>query len=224
MKIIEEADFAAADLPVDATAASAHAALASAAGTWVLPTTQAPHGCSNGATSARCGCKSRCTRKGRGYATQSSCIRPAAWSAAISPGDFRQGGAAAHAFITTPGAAKWYKANGRMSRQESRSTLRPAPGWNGCRRRPFFLMAPQVCARHSSVSWPSRRQLHQLRNIVLWPHRIRRDASSAARVSQRTSIRRDGRLIWWEQGALAGGSACDAQPIGLVRQAPCARR
>src|SRR3954469_1630270 len=29
-------------------------------------------------------------------------------------------GAAAHAFVTTPGAAKWYRANGKVSRQDVR--------------------------------------------------------------------------------------------------------
>ncbi len=42
------------------------------------------------------------------------------------------------------------------------------------------------------------------------------ESFNAGRITQRTAIRREGKLIWFEQGALAGGSAAMQSPLALA--------
>ncbi|MES2933675.1 MAG: urease accessory protein UreD, partial [Pseudomonadota bacterium] len=48
------------------------------------------------------------------------------------------------------------------------------------------------------------------------------ESFNRGKISQRTSIRREGKLIWWEQGGLSGGSPSMRSPLGLAGKSVCA--
>lgn len=220
MKIKEEADFAAADLPVDATAAS-----------WRTPHWQA--------------------RLALGFADDAGTTRllershfgplrvqkplypegPRVCHAIVvhPPGGVVGGdtlaisakvGAAAHAFITTPGAAKWYKANGRISRQDVTLDIAAGARLEWLPQETIFFDAAQV-ELTQSVSL-AKDASYLSCEILCFGRTASGESFKRGTVSQRTSIRREGRLIWWEQGALAGGSAAMRSPLGLSGKTVCA--
>ncbi|MRW88715.1 urease accessory protein UreD [Duganella sp. FT80W] len=127
-------------------------------------------------------------------------------------------GAQAHAFITTPGAAKWYQANGKVSRQSVHLHVN----------------------EHAALEWlPQETIFFDTANVVLEQHvelaegatflgceilcmgrRGSGEVFNTGRVRQRSSIRRAGRLIWWEQGDLIGGRL--DSPLTLHGKTVCA--
>lgn len=129
-------------------------------------------------------------------------------------------GAAAHAFLTSPGAAKWYRANGRLSRQ--RVALRGAAG-------SVIEWMPQETIFYNEADV---RMLHEVElaadaryigaEILCFGRSASGERFTRGQVAQRTSIRRGGRLLWWEQGAMAGGAPAQTSVLGLGGATVCA--
>ena len=129
-------------------------------------------------------------------------------------------GDAAHAFITTPGAAKWYKANGRISRQDISLEIAAGARLEWLPQETIFFDAAQVDLTQS-VSL-AKDASYIACEIYCFGRTASGESFNSGTVSQRTSIRREGKLIWWEQGALAGGSAAMRSPLGLSGKTVCA--
>jgi len=127
-------------------------------------------------------------------------------------------GARAHALLTTPGAAKWYKANGKVSRQQVRlsvgagATLEWLP-----QETIFYDHADVVLDQHVELAADAS---YIGGEILCMGRRASGESFSAGKVTQRTQIRRGGKLIWWEQGALLGGAL--ASPLALDGKTVCA--
>src|SRR5450830_1012471 len=105
-------------------------------------------------------------------------------------------GARAHALLTTPGAAKWYKANGKVSRQQVRlsvgagATLEWLP-----QETIFYDHADVVLDQHVELAADAS---YIGGEILCMGRRASGESFSAGKVTQRTQIRRGGKLIWWE--------------------------
>ena len=127
-------------------------------------------------------------------------------------------GANAHALISTPGAAKWYKANGKVSQQTI--TLDVAAGasleWLP-QETIFFDTAHVTLDQHISLSADAT---YIGCEILCMGRRASGESFNAGTIAQRTQIRRDGKLIWWEQGALTGGRL--DSPLTLNGRTVCA--
>ncbi|MGZ5801488.1 MAG: urease accessory protein UreD, partial [Burkholderiaceae bacterium] len=129
-------------------------------------------------------------------------------------------GAQAHAFITTPGAAKWYKANGHVSRQDIQLEI----------------------ADHASLEWLPQETIFfdeshvQLNNVIslgkgatyigceilCFGRTASGESFNSGKITQRNAIRREGKLIWFEQGAIMGGSTSMTSPLALAGNTVCA--
>ncbi|SFU51852.1 urease accessory protein UreD [Pseudoduganella namucuonensis] len=121
-------------------------------------------------------------------------------------------GERARAFLTTPGAAKWYKANGKVSRQ--RVTLEAAAGaaieWMP--QETIFFDNAHVELDHDVLLAADASYLGC--EILCMGRRASGESFTGGRVAQRTRIRRGGKLLWWEQGALTPRAV--ASPLGLA--------
>lgn len=129
-------------------------------------------------------------------------------------------GEAAHAFITTPGAAKWYKANGKISRQDIKLDLAAGAKLEWLPQETILFDAAQL-ELTQSVSL-ARDASYIACEILCFGRTASGESFNSGKVSQRTSIRREGHLIWWEQGVLSGGSAAMLSPLGLSGKTVCA--
>lgn len=123
-------------------------------------------------------------------------------------------GEGASAFITTPGAAKWYKANGRISRQsvhldvEADATLEWLP------QETIFYDTAQVRLDNTIVLGTDATYIGC--EILCFGRTASGESFASGRIEQRTSIRRDSKLLWFEQGALSAGRAAMSSPFGLA--------
>jgi urease accessory protein len=127
--------------------------------------------------------------------------------------------AGAHAFLTTPGAAKWYRANGKVSRQ--RVALRVAAG-AACEWMPqesIFYDAAHVDLHHAVELAPGARYIGM--EILCFGRRASNERFTTGAVQQHTQIRLAGKLVWWEQGAITPGPAM-AGLLGLRGHTVCA--
>jgi len=129
-------------------------------------------------------------------------------------------GSEAHAVLTTPGAAKWYKANGRISRQELTFTI----GDDAClewlpQESIFFDTADVQLTQTVNLSKTSR---YIGCEILCFGRTASGESFTSGGLSQQTILRREGKLIWWEQGNLKGGSAAMHSPLGLSGNSVCA--
>ena len=127
-------------------------------------------------------------------------------------------GARAHALLTTPGAAKWYKANGKVSRQQLRLSAGAGAALEWLPQETIFYdHADVVLDQHVELAADAS---YIGGEILCMGRRASGESFSAGKVTQRTQIRRGGKLIWWEQGALLGGAL--ASPLALDGKTVCA--
>ena len=129
-------------------------------------------------------------------------------------------GDGAHALLTSPGAAKWYRANGHVSGQHI--VLRAGAGsaieW---------LPQESIFFDHACVRLRHEVELAQDASylgldIVCLGRSASGESFNAGSISQHTQIRRGGKLLWWEQGVLAAGGPLMKSALGMAGQTVCA--
>ncbi|MNK32948.1 Urease accessory protein UreD [compost metagenome] len=129
-------------------------------------------------------------------------------------------GEGAHALLTSPGAAKWYRANGHVSGQHI--VLRAGSGaaieW--LPQESIFFDQACVRLRHEVELAPDASYIGC--DIVCLGRSASGEVFNTGSISQQVQIRRGGKLLWWEQGVLAGGGALMASPLGLAGHTVCA--
>ncbi len=129
-------------------------------------------------------------------------------------------GAGAHALLTSPGAAKWYRANGHVSGQHI--VLRAGSGaaieW--LPQESIFFDKACVRLRHEVELAVDASYIGC--DIVCLGRSASGEIFNTGSISQQVEIRRGGKLLWWEQGVLAGGGALMASPLGLAGHTGCA--
>jgi urease accessory protein len=116
-----------------------------------------------------------------------------------------EAGAGAHALLTTPGAGKWYRANGKVSRQ--RVSLRAGVGaaleW--LPQETIFFNDAAVDLEHTVELDAGARYIGA--EILCFGRRAAGETFSDGVIRQHTQIRSAGKLVWWEQGAIQAGAA-----------------
>lgn len=129
-------------------------------------------------------------------------------------------GDGASAFITTPGAAKWYKANGHVSRQD----ISLEAGADACLewlpQETIFFDAAHVQLDNTVVLGKDATYIGC--ETLCFGRTASGESFTAGQVEQRTSIRRDGKLVWFEQGMLAANGSAMSSPLGLAGKTVCA--
>lgn len=129
-------------------------------------------------------------------------------------------GEGAHALLTSPGAAKWYRANGHVSGQHV--VLRAGSGaaieW--LPQESIFFDQACVRLRHEVELAADAGYIGC--DIVCLGRSASGETFNTGSISQHVQIRRGGRLLWWEQGVLAAGGALMASPLGLGGHTVCA--
>ncbi|MDQ4625410.1 urease accessory protein UreD [Janthinobacterium lividum] len=129
-------------------------------------------------------------------------------------------GEGAHALLTSPGAAKWYRANGHVSGQHI--VLRAASGaaieW--LPQESIFFDQACVRLRHEVELAADAGYIGC--DIVCLGRSASGEMFNTGSISQQVRIRRGGKLLWWEQGVLAAGGALMASPLGLGGHTVCA--
>lgn len=124
-----------------------------------------------------------------------------------------------NAFITTPGAAKWYKANGRVSRQSVHLNVGDAGSLEWLPQETIFFDAADVQLDTTVELGCDATYLGG--EILCFGRTASGEQFSSGRVAQRTSIRLNGKLVWFEQGELTAGDAMPS-PLGMAGMTVCA--
>ena len=129
-------------------------------------------------------------------------------------------GDGAHALLTSPGAAKWYRANGHVSGQHV--VLRAGAGAAIEWLPQESIFFDQACVRlHHEVELAADAGYIGC-DIVCLGRSASGETFNEGSISQQVRIRRGGRLLWCEQGVLAAGGALMASPLGLGGHTVCA--
>lgn len=124
----------------------------------------------------------------------------------------------AHAVLTTPGAAKWYRANGKTSGQQVRLAAGRGAAIEWLPQESIFYDDAQVELDHDVQLADDAAYLGC--EILCLGRRASGESFEHGRIRQHTRIRRGGRLLWWEQGVLTPHTL--ASPLGLAGQTVCA--
>jgi urease accessory protein len=129
-------------------------------------------------------------------------------------------GANASALITTPGAAKWYKANDKVSQQHVRLEVGAGGSLEWLPQETIFFDAAHVRLNHGVSLEKDATYIGG--EILCFGRTASGETFSSGRIEQSTSIRREGRLVWFEQGALSGTGSSMHSPIALAGMTVCA--
>jgi urease accessory protein len=127
-------------------------------------------------------------------------------------------GPGSHAFITTPGAAKWYRANGRVSRQDVRICASAGAAFEWMPQETIFFDDANVVLDHDVQLEEGARYIGG--EILCFGRRASGEAFRRGLIRQRTRVRRAGQLVWWEQGAI--DAAALHSRFGLQGASVCA--
>jgi urease accessory protein len=129
-------------------------------------------------------------------------------------------GPAAHAFLTSPGAAKWYRANGKRSRQDVQIDAGALACVEWMPQETIFFNDASVQLSHTVQLAADASYIGA--EILCFGRSASGERFDSGAVRQHTSIRRGGKLVWWEQGVLrADGPAMDSV-FGLAGASVCA--
>ena len=124
------------------------------------------------------------------------------------------------ALLSTPGAAKWYRANGHIARQLLAIDIGPGAAME-------WLPQETILFNQSDVVLDSRIQLHGDARylgceILCFGRTASGERFEQGRLRQKLSIQADDKLLWLEQGCLVGGSSSMQSPLGLAGHTVCA--
>jgi urease accessory protein len=129
-------------------------------------------------------------------------------------------GPAAHAFLTSPGAAKWYRANGKLSMQDVRIDAAPGACVEWMPQETIFFNHARVQLTHTVDLAADATYIGA--EILCFGRSASGERFDSGTITQRTSIRRGGKLLWWEQGALRGDGPAMDSVFGLQGATVCA--
>jgi urease accessory protein len=127
-------------------------------------------------------------------------------------------GAGSRVLATTPGAAKWYRAQGRASRQEVRLRVGDGAALEWLPQETIFYDGAGVELEHEVELGEGACYIGS--EILCFGRRAMGERFLRGQVAQRTRIRQAGRLVWHEQGRLDAAGL--ASPLGLNGQSVCA--
>lgn len=127
-------------------------------------------------------------------------------------------GPGAHAFLTTPGAAKWYRGNGRSAGQAL--VLNAGAGASV-----EWMPQETIFFNEADVELDQRIALAADASylgceILCLGRQASGERFTRGRIRQHTRITRGGKLLWWEQGSLTPALA--ASPLGMDENTVCA--
>ena len=117
----------------------------------------------------------------------------------------------AHALVTTPGAGKWYKANGRCASQQIRLGVEGVLEWLPQESIVFDAAAVrsaidiQLGPRATSIGW----------DIVALGRRAAGERFESGVFTQSIRLRNESALLWSERTRVAGGDRLLSSPVGL---------
>ena len=120
--------------------------------------------------------------------------------------------------FTSPGAAKWYRAHGRISRQQVRLRVAAGATLEWLPQESIFYDAACVELEHDVELAPGATYLGS--EILCFGRRAAGETFTRGRIAQRTRIRQGGKLLWHEQGVITPASL--ASPLGLNGHSVCA--
>jgi urease accessory protein len=129
-------------------------------------------------------------------------------------------GAGSHAFITTPGAAKWYRANGKVSRQDVRIAAGEGAAFEWMPQETIFFNDASVVLDHEVELGAAARYIGS--EILCFGRRASGESFRSGTIRQRTRVRSAGKLVWWEQGAIDGAGPAMQSRFGLGGASVCA--
>lgn len=129
-------------------------------------------------------------------------------------------GEGGHALLTTPGAGKWYRANGRRSSQQVRLQAGADAVIEWLPQETIFFDDAAVRLEHTVELAAGARYIGL--EILCFGRRAAGEVFTRGAVHQRTQIRSGDKLVWWEQGAIAAGSAAMDGRFGLHGASVCA--
>ena len=122
-------------------------------------------------------------------------------------------GTGAHALLTTPGAGKWYKANGLIASQALAFTLEENAVLEWFPQETIIFDAAQALLTTYVELAPEARYAGW--EIVCLGRQAAGEKFTVGRLRQRTQMLRVGKPIWGEFSDLQGGDALLASPVGL---------
>lgn len=126
----------------------------------------------------------------------------------------------AHALLTTPGAGKWYRANGKVSKQSVMLRAGAGAAIEWLPQETIFFDDAAVDLDHS-VELEAGACYIGL-EILCFGRRASGEVFERGVIRQHTQIRSAGKLIWWEQGAIAAASAAMHGRLKLGGATVCA--
>lgn len=129
-------------------------------------------------------------------------------------------GPSAVAQITNPGASKWYKANGHVSRQGIRLDVGPGGVLEWVPQETIFFDNAHVQLDHRVVLGEGASYIGC--EILCFGRTASGESFTGGHIGQRTHIYRAGKLIWFEQIRLAGGGLAMNDSLGLGGNTVCA--
>lgn len=129
-------------------------------------------------------------------------------------------GAGAAAVISTPGAAKWYRANGHVSRQQLTLSVAGDAALEWLPQETIFFNEADVQLATTVDLQGNARFIGC--DILCFGRRASGESFDSGRIRQQLRIERDGKPLWLEQGRLLGGSAQMHSPLGLAGHSVCA--
>jgi urease accessory protein len=120
----------------------------------------------------------------------------------------------AKALISTPGAAKWYKANGKISQQILRLNVHAGASLEWLPQETIFIDCADVRLKQEIVLANDAALIFC--DIFCFGRTASNEQFTVGKVKQASTIQRDGKLIWFEQGQLSGDSSAMASQVGLA--------
>ena len=129
-------------------------------------------------------------------------------------------GPKARAFLSTPGAAKWYRANGHRSRQQLRMRVAAGAALEWLPQETILFNAADVVFDTIIDLGADGRYIGC--EILCFGRKASGETFEQGQVRQSMMIRREGKPLWLEQGALAAGSRQMQSPLGLGGYSVCA--
>lgn len=128
--------------------------------------------------------------------------------------------ATSHALLTTPGAAKWYRANGRPAWQRVSIQVGQDARLEWLPQETIFFDATDARLLQEVDLAAGARYLGC--DILCFGRSASGERFARGSVRQQLQVRQEGRLLWWDQGVLHGGSSAMHSPHVLAGATVCA--